>query len=114
MVGRAPNSLWELGMAESNFRESSLEKAVHKLYIGEFLAFSENKSGSGRKTFPPGRIAFAKMEWQEEVDELITGLLGLGWRVDMQTALWNKGQFTEGLEYWSKNLLLILNRMCSL
>lgn len=61
-------------MAESDFRESFLETVVHKLNIGKFLEFSEDKSG--RKMFPPERIAFAKTQRQAEawwVGELITG-----------------------------------------
>lgn len=38
--------------------------------------------------FPPKRIAFVKTERHKEawwVGELVTGLLGLQWRVDMET-----------------------------
>lgn len=72
-------------MAESDLGRDFLETVIHKLHIGEFLEFSEDKNG--RKMFPPERITLAKMERQEKswwTGELITGSLGLGWRVDKE------------------------------
>lgn len=43
--GSIPKLAYELGMAESVFRESFLEKVILKLYLGQFLEFSENKTG---------------------------------------------------------------------
>ena len=75
-MGRAPNSAWELDMADSGFRESFLDKEAHELYLGELLEFSDDKSG--RKMFPPEGIAFSKTQRQEEARESLS-LLCLGW-----------------------------------
>ena len=91
-VGREPNTVWELDMAESVFQKSFLDKEAHELYLGDFLELRHFFQEGQHLQRPRGRRKHGAPE----------SLFELEWSVASETVAKSEVRFTEGLQCWSQ------------